>query len=125
MLDPDTLIDDLQDFVACPSVTGNERAMAELFAERAEDLGLEAEVVSFDLDLLRAHPGYPGEEAPRTELVAAIATRRGADPYGPRIAFDGHIDVVPEGTEEWSHGPWSGDRDGGFTNFVVDPTRVD
>ena len=114
MLDSDALLEDLQDFVRCPSLTGNERAMAELFAERAEDLGLDAEVVSFDLDLLRAHPDYPGEEAPRTELVAAIATRRGSDPDAPRLAFNGHIDVVDEGSEEWSHGPWSGDREGGF-----------
>ena len=114
MIDPDALLSDLQAFVRCPSITGDERAMAELVAERAEDLGLDAEVVSFDLELVRAHPGYPGEEAPRTELVAAIATRRGADPGAPRLAFNGHIDVVNEGGEEWSHGPWSGDRDGGF-----------
>ena len=114
MIDRDDLLTDLQDLVACPSVTGDERAAVELVAERAEDLGLDAEVVSFDLDLLRAHPDYPGEEAPRTELVAAIATRRGADPHAPRLAFNGHIDVVHEGAEQWSHGPWSGAREDGF-----------
>ena len=114
MLDPDALLEDLQDFVRCPSVTGEERAMAELFAERAEDLGLDAEVVSFDLDLLRAHPGYPGAEAPRGELVAALATRHGSDPYAPRLAFNGHIDVVNEGSEKWSHDPWSGEREDGW-----------
>ena len=113
-MDADALIADLQAFVRCPSVTGDERAMAELFAERADALGLDASVVEFDLAAVRAAPGYPGEEAPRDELVGAVAIRRGSDPDAPRLAFNGHIDVVNEGGEEWSHGPWSGDRDGGF-----------
>jgi len=113
-MDADALIADLQVFVRCPSVTGDERAMAELFAERADALGLDASVVEFDLAAVRAAPGYPGEEAPRDELVGAVAIRRGSDPDAPRLAFNGHIDVVNEGGEEWSHGPWSGDRDGGF-----------
>jgi acetylornithine deacetylase len=114
VIDPEALIDDLQQFVRCPSVTGEERAMAELFASRAEALGLEAEVVEFDLDAARGAPGYPGEEAPRTELVGAVATRRGSDPAAPRLAFNGHIDVVNEGLEQWSHEPWAGDRSEGF-----------
>src|SRR5215204_7550228 len=113
-MDADALIADLQAFVRCPSVTGDERAMAELFAERADALGLDASVVEFDLAAVRAAPGYPGEEAPRDELVGAVAIRRGSDPDAPRLAFNGHIDVVNEGGEEWSHGPWSGVRDGGF-----------
>src|SRR5215204_5585023 len=113
-MDADALIADLQAFVRCPSVTGDERAMAELFAERADALGLDASVVEFDLEAVRAAPGYPGEEAPRPELVGAVAVRRGADPDAPRLAFNGHIDVVNEGGEEWAHGPWSGERAGGF-----------
>ena len=114
MVDPEALIEDLQRFVRCPSVTGGERAMAELFAARAEALGLEAEVVEFDLDAVRRAPGYPGEEAPRTELVGAVAVRRGSHPGTPRLAFNGHIDVVNEGGEDWVHAPWSGDRSEGF-----------
>jgi acetylornithine deacetylase len=114
VIDGDALLEDLQAFVRCPSITGDERAMAELFAARAEALGLEAEVVEFDLDTVRRSPGYPGEETPRTELVAAVATRRGTVSSAPRLAFNGHIDVVNEGSEQWSHGPWSGDRSEGF-----------
>jgi acetylornithine deacetylase len=115
VIDSEALIADLQAFVRCPSVTGDERAMAELFAGRAQSLGLDAEVIEFDLDAVRRAPGYPGEEAPRTELVGAVAVRRGSDPDAPRLAFNGHIDVVNEGSEEWSHGgPWSGARSDGF-----------
>ena len=114
MIDGAALIEDLQRFVRCPSVTGDERTMAELFAARAEALGLEAEVVEFDLEHVRTAPGYPGEEATRTELVGAVATRRGSDPDAPRLAFNGHIDVVNEGGETWARGPWSGAREDGF-----------
>jgi acetylornithine deacetylase len=27
----------------------------------------------------------------------------------PRLALDGHVDVVPPGANAWRHGPWSGD----------------
>jgi len=114
VIDPGALISDLQAFVRCPSITGDERALAELFAARASALGLEAEVVEFDLDAARAAPGYPGEEAPRTDLVGAVAVRRGSEPGAPRLAFNGHIDVVNEGSEPWTHGPWSGERSDGF-----------
>jgi acetylornithine deacetylase len=114
VIDAEALIADVQRFVRCPSVTGDERAMAELFAVRAAALGLEAEVVDFDLDAARSAPGYPGEEAPRDELVGALAVRRGADPGAPRLAFNGHLDVVNEGGEPWAHGPWSGAREDGF-----------
>jgi len=114
VIDPEALIADVQALVRCPSVTGDERAVVETCAARAEALGLEAEVVVFDLDAVRAAPGYPGEEASRTELVAAVAVRRGSDPGAPRLAFNGHIDVVNEGSEQWSFGPWSGERSDGF-----------
>jgi acetylornithine deacetylase len=114
VIDAEALIEDVQALVRCPSVTGDERAVAELLAARASALGLDASVVEFDLDAVRAAPGYPGEEAPRSELVGAVAIRRGTDPGAPRLAFNAHIDVVNEGGEEWSFGPWSGSRDGGF-----------
>jgi acetylornithine deacetylase len=95
-----------------PSVTGEERRMAELVAARAAELGLEATVVEHDLASLRAADGYPGEEAPRTELVGARVVLRGGD--GPRLAIAAHIDVVNEGSEPWTHGPWSGAVDDGY-----------
>jgi acetylornithine deacetylase len=108
LLDRDALIADLARLVQERSITGDERGAAELFASHAEALGLEAAVVEHDLDALRTAARYPGEEAPRSELVGAVAVRRGADPGAPRLALCGHIDVVNEGNETWSHGPWSG-----------------
>ncbi|HEV2786444.1 MAG TPA: M20/M25/M40 family metallo-hydrolase, partial [Solirubrobacteraceae bacterium] len=104
---------DVSRLVRVPSVTGSERAAAELVVALAGELGLEGELAEFDLAAMRAAPGYPGEETARTELVAAIVTLRGAHPGAPRVALNGHIDVVSPGTEPWQRDPWSGLIDGG------------
>jgi acetylornithine deacetylase len=96
---------DLAAVVQVPSVTGDERAVLERFAGIAEDAGLQVDLHQHDLAALRAHPGHPGEEAPREELWGLSVTR----PGGPeRICVCAHVDVVPPGTEPWRHGPWSG-----------------
>ena len=65
--------------------------------------GLEPDLHRHDLAALRAHPGHPGEEAPRDELwgltvdAARQRTRAGA--------LNGHVDVVGLGTARWRHGP--------------------
>ena len=106
-IDPDALAADLAELVRIPSVTGQERAALAWVSRRAEELGLEAELTEHDLAALRAHPGHPGEEAPRTELLTLAVTLRGSLPG--RIALDAHVDVVAPGTEPWVHGPWSGE----------------
>src|SRR3954471_12739812 len=110
-LDPDALARDVAALVRIPSVTGDERAALELLASLAEAAGLSAEVHEHDLAKLRAHPGHPGEEAPRTELLTVSVTLPGTRPG--RICLNGHVDVVWEGTEPWRLGPWSGAIEGG------------
>lgn len=107
-LDPARLADDVARLVRIPSVTGDERAAVEAVAALAWEHGLRGEVVEHDLAALRAHPEHPGAEAERTELLHAEVLLRGADPAAPRIALNGHVDVVPVGTETWASGnPWS------------------
>jgi acetylornithine deacetylase len=106
VVDPAAIAADLSALVRIPSVTGDERPALEWLARRAVELGLEAELVEHDLAALRAHPGHPGEEAPRSELATLAITLRGA--AAGRICLDGHVDVVAAGSEEWRHGPWSG-----------------
>jgi acetylornithine deacetylase len=96
---------DLAAVVQVPSSTGDEKAVLERFAAIAEDAGLQTDLHQHDLAALRAHPGHPGEEAPREELWGLSVTR----PGGPgRICICAHVDVVPPGTEPWRLGPWSG-----------------
>jgi acetylornithine deacetylase len=102
------LAHDVSRRVRVPSITGTERAaLAELVAI-ARERGLPAEHVEHDLELLRAAPGYPGEEAPRSGLVGAVVTLPGSDPDAPRLCLNGHLDVVPPGSEPWARDPWSG-----------------
>jgi acetylornithine deacetylase len=105
-LDTEALARDAAAAVRVPSVTGSEREVLELLAARAAELGLEADLHAHDLAALRAHPAHPGEEAPRDELWGLTAALPGS---GPRIALNGHVDVVGPGTEPWSRGPWSGE----------------
>jgi acetylornithine deacetylase len=94
--------------VQVPSVTGDERAVVERFGRIARSRGLVAQTKVHDLAALRADPGYPGEEAARSQLFGAGATLRGHDPDAPRLCLNGHLDVVAPGNEAWSRDPWSG-----------------
>ena len=77
-----------------------------MLAEQAQALGLEVDLHEHDLAALRAHPGHPGEEAPRDSLWGLTATLPGRAPG--RLCLNGHVDVVGPGNEPWRHGPWSG-----------------
>jgi acetylornithine deacetylase len=114
-LDPDALIDDAAAFLRVPSTTGQERAALEALAGLAAANGLPAELHRHDLAALRAHPDHPGEEAPRAELWGLTVTLEAAVPGAPRLAIDGHVDVVPPGSVAWADGdPWSGAVRDGF-----------
>ena len=105
-LDLDALARDTADLVRVPSITGDERVAAELFAGRADAAGLSAGLHVHDLAKLRANPGHPGEEAARAELWGATATLPGNAPG--RLALNGHLDVVGPGNEPWARDPYSG-----------------
>jgi acetylornithine deacetylase len=109
-VDGEALVADLAALVQVPSVTGHERAAAELFAELAVRRGLRADVLEHDLAALRAHPGHPGEEALRDELVGAEAVVAPGREGAPRLCLNGHIDVVGPGEQPWSRDPFSGAR---------------
>ena len=105
-LDPEALARDAAEALRVPSVTGDERAVLELLAEKAAGLGLDADLHAHDLAALRRSPGHPGEEAERTELWGLTASLAGGAPG--RLCLNGHVDVVGPGTSPWRHGPWSG-----------------
>jgi acetylornithine deacetylase len=113
LVDAAAIARDASRLVRVPSITGDERTAAAEVVAVAQELGLDAELVEFDLGAMRAAAGYPGEEAPRTDLVGTIVTLRGADPAAPRLCLNGHIDVVRAGTEPWQRDPWSGEIAGG------------
>jgi acetylornithine deacetylase len=115
-LDSGAIARDASALVQVPSVTGDERAALERLGELAAALGLRPELHRHDLGALRAHPEHPGEEAPRDELWGLTVTVPGTREGAPRLALDGHVDVVGAGTLPWAHGPWSGAVEDGFVH---------
>jgi acetylornithine deacetylase len=105
-----TLVDDLAAAVRVPSLTGHEKPVLELLAERGERLGLRAELREYGRHPLIGIPGWPGQEVDREELWGLTLTRPGS---GPRLALCGHVDVVDVGMEAWSRDPFSGDVEHG------------
>jgi acetylornithine deacetylase len=115
-VDPGALAADTAALVRAASPTGAERPALERLADLAAALGLEAELVAHDLPALLAHPDQPGTEAPRDELlgleIRLPAPRAGA----PRIALNGHVDVVDAGTARWERDPFGGATADGFVH---------
>jgi acetylornithine deacetylase len=113
VIDARALAADAAALVQVPSVTGDERGVLERLAALAEALGLRADLHEHDLPALRAHRDHPGEEARRDELWGLTVSSGGSRAAG-RLAICAHIDVVPEGTVPWRHGPWSGALEDGW-----------
>ena len=96
----------LQELLAVPSVTGSaaESELQHILARHLERMDLDVDLWSMNLPELRAHPRFPGSEAPRTEAWGLV----GSTPQlgdGPTLVLQGHVDVVPPGDPA----RWEGD----------------
>lgn len=88
----------VSDLVRIPTVNppGEEAACARFIVDYLEDAGIETRLVERPF----AH---------RPQVLGILGS--GSSPV---IALNGHMDVVPEGDPaEWTHGPFSGDVEGG------------
>ncbi|QTZ91787.1 ArgE/DapE family deacylase [Streptomyces auratus] len=98
----------LLELLAIPSVTGSaaESEMQHLLAGQLDRLGLDVDLWPVDLPAVRAHPDFPGTEAPREEAWGLVATTPdGGD--GPTVILQGHVDVVPPGDlRQWDGDPF-------------------
>lgn len=98
----------LRELIAIPSVTGSaaESEMQHRLAGQLDRLGLDVDLWPVDLPALRAHPGFPGTEAPREEAWGLAAITPGGDD-GPTMILQGHVDVVPPGDlQKWDGDPF-------------------
>jgi acetylornithine deacetylase len=109
-LDGEEIAADLGRLIAAASPTGLERPAMEALAAIAADRGLPASIVEHDLLRIRAASGYPGEEAPRDELIGLEVRLAGRGSH--RLCLNGHLDVVGPGHEPWRHQPYLADREG-------------
>lgn len=58
-----------------------------------------------DLETLRKHPDYPGEEVYHEEVPGLSEVLTGDSADAPRICLNGHLEVVDPGTISWEYGP--------------------
>lgn len=98
----------LLEHLVVPSVTGSaaESELQHVLARDLEQMGLDVDLWSMNLPELRAHPRFPGTEAPRTEAWGLVG---GTQPQGdgPTLILQGHVDVVPPGDlAQWDGDPF-------------------
>ena len=95
------LVDDLAAAVRVPSLTGGEKPVLELLAERGAALGLRAELREYDLERGR-RPAAGQRGRARRSSGSSRSTRAGT---GRAWRSCGHVDVVDVGTEPWAASP--------------------
>lgn len=109
-IDEDALLDTLVTMIQIPSITGTdeESYIQSWVARHLSEIGFNVDHWKLDLDMLAAHPEFPGTEAPRKEGYGMVGILGSTEL--PALILQGHIDVVPTGDlDNWKdHNPWSG-----------------
>ncbi len=113
-LDERGLIVALRDLLRIPSITGQEAAAQRWLARHMQQLGLAINLWEINVAEMQQHPQFPGMEVDRGSHEALGLVGAWQAGAGPRLIFNGHIDVVPEGDHaNWRHDPWAAEIDGG------------
>lgn len=106
------LMTTLAGLIACASVggTSGEVTIQRDLAGPLGDLGLQIDHWPLDLDLLRKHEDYPGEEVEREHAWGLVGV---SGPGRPALVLQGHVDVVPPGDPAaWTSDPFTAVRRG-------------
>ena len=104
----DEIVSFLQTLVQSPSLANNEGAVQELVSEKLKSLHLDVEKFPVHFDELKDHPAFCDDgfsPDSRVNIVGEWNLNGG----GRSLILNGHVDVVPTGSEElWDESPWSG-----------------
>jgi acetylornithine deacetylase len=114
-IDRSAVVSSLHELLAIPSVSGSdaESDVQHQLAKAVEELGLDVDLWSMDLDELAAVDGFPGTEAERSEAWGLVGTTAGAS-APPALVLQGHVDVVPPGDlAHWRSEPFQPTLRGG------------
>lgn len=98
----------LADMVRCPSLLGAEKSAQDLVRGVFEDMDLQVDEFAIDEAKLSQHPGYSPSIVSYDGRHNIVGTHRprGAT-RGKSLIFNGHIDVVPVGSETlWARPPF-------------------
>lgn len=108
-IDDERLISDLVGLIRVPSVTGTdpESELQHQQADALREVGMDVDAWRIDVDEIRAHPDFPGDETDRTEGYGVVATMPADEDGAPAFVLQGHVDVVPIGDpDKWEHDPF-------------------
>jgi acetylornithine deacetylase len=113
-LDERGLVAAIRDLLRISSVTGREAEAQYWLARHMQQLGLAIDLWEIDVAQVQRHPQFSGMEVDRSggESLGLVGMWQASD--GPRLIFNGHIDVVPAGDRSnWRHDPWGAEIDNG------------
>ena len=99
----------LADLVAQPSLLGDEAGAQVLMAREFAALGLRVHEFEVDDAKIKDHPGYSPSILPYAGRRNVVGIHQPAEPVrGRSLILNGHIDVVPVGTDSlWSSPPFA------------------
>jgi acetylornithine deacetylase len=97
------------------SLPGHEQDAQHFYAGTLRSLGLETEVVPSLRQELEKHPAFCDDGVPFKDRLNIVGRWRGSGRKpGRTLILNGHMDVVPTGSEKlWADSPWSGAVRGG------------
>lgn len=116
-LDEAELLRMFRNLLRIPSLTGREAEAQRWLGELMRAMGMEVDLWPIDVDELKRRSDFPGMEVERVghEALGLVGSWQSKDGAGKRLAFNGHIDVVPEGDHaHWSYDPWGAEQDDGY-----------
>ena len=104
----------LSELVAQPSLLGAEQGAQALMRREFERNGLRIHEFAIDEDKIRDHPGYSPSILPYEGRHNVVGIHQPQGPVrGKSLILNGHIDVVPVGTERlWTRPPFEPRIDG-------------
>ena len=98
----------IQTSVQSPSLANNEGPVQELVQNKLDSLGLITRRIPVIFDAIKDHPAFCDDGFSPNTRVNVIGQWNN-DGGGKSLILNGHVDVVPTGSEElWHESPWSG-----------------
>ncbi|NIN51781.1 MAG: ArgE/DapE family deacylase [Nitrososphaeria archaeon] len=102
------IIEFLRKLVSIPSITGYEKEIQEIIAEKLRYMGLSVDMWEPNINELKKHPGYVSVLDDYRDRPNVVGVLNG-EGSGKSLLLNGHVDVIPPGPlNSWRYDPWSG-----------------
>jgi acetylornithine deacetylase len=96
-----------QEFIRYPSTSGNESEAQGYFASLLEEMSLDVDMWEPDIEDTKINPYFLGERTNFRGSPNVAGVQRGCG-GGRSLILIGHVDVVPQGRNDWHNEPFCG-----------------